>query len=171
MAGGWMAHGHISARPPEKSITTATQWRSSGSPMPSPTATASCNSAIPMSSSPATSLNTTQYPFIDIKNGGSVQGEIAALNNILDKTVYESSEEGGTLDHSRTRALMRRVGGHRVPRHGGDHSRPRARDDQEGRDPAASESREAHGRLRYSPGRDLRPLDHRYVRRSRLYQS
>jgi cyclase len=42
-------------------------------------------------------FNTTQYPFIDIKNGGSLQGEIQALDNILDKTVYEHEEEGGTL--------------------------------------------------------------------------
>jgi cyclase len=42
-------------------------------------------------------FTTTQYPFIDIKNGGSLQGEIAALDNILDKTVYEHEEEGGTL--------------------------------------------------------------------------
>src|ERR1700730_11189700 len=42
-------------------------------------------------------FTTTQYPFIDVKNGGSVQGEIEALNNILDKTVYERDEEGGTL--------------------------------------------------------------------------
>ena len=42
-------------------------------------------------------FTTTQYPFIDVKNGGSVQGEIDGLNNILDKTVYEHDEEGGTL--------------------------------------------------------------------------
>jgi cyclase len=42
-------------------------------------------------------LSTTQYPFIDVKNGGSVQGEIAALNNILDKTIYKHEGEGGTL--------------------------------------------------------------------------
>ena len=42
-------------------------------------------------------LTTTQYPFIDVKNGGSVQGEIAALNNILDKTIYKHEGEGGTL--------------------------------------------------------------------------
>jgi len=42
-------------------------------------------------------FTTTQYPFIDVKNGGTVQGEIAALNYILDKTVYEHDEEGGTL--------------------------------------------------------------------------
>jgi len=42
-------------------------------------------------------FTTTQYPFIDIKNGGSLQGELAALNNILDMTIYEHLGEGGTL--------------------------------------------------------------------------
>jgi len=42
-------------------------------------------------------FTTTQYPFIDLPNGGSLQGLIAALNRILDKTVYEHQEEGGTL--------------------------------------------------------------------------
>jgi glyoxylase-like metal-dependent hydrolase (beta-lactamase superfamily II) len=41
-------------------------------------------------------FNTTQYPFIDTKNGGSVQGEIKALNDILDRTGYEHEEQGGT---------------------------------------------------------------------------
>jgi hypothetical protein len=41
-------------------------------------------------------FNTTQYPFIDIANGGSVQGEIDALNAILSRTVFEHSGEGGT---------------------------------------------------------------------------
>ena len=42
-------------------------------------------------------FTTTQYPFIDIKNGGSLQGEIQALNFILDRTVYQHDEDGGTL--------------------------------------------------------------------------
>jgi glyoxylase-like metal-dependent hydrolase (beta-lactamase superfamily II) len=41
-------------------------------------------------------FNTTQYPFIDLTNGGSVQGEINALNAILDRTGYEHEEQGGT---------------------------------------------------------------------------
>jgi len=41
-------------------------------------------------------FNTTQYPFIDLKNGGSVLGEINALNAILDRTGYEHEEQGGT---------------------------------------------------------------------------
>ena len=42
-------------------------------------------------------FTTTQYPFIDLKNGGSLQGEIRALNFILDRTVYRNDEDGGTL--------------------------------------------------------------------------
>ena len=41
-------------------------------------------------------FTTTQYPVIDLKNGGSVQGEIRALNEILKKTVYRHQGEGGT---------------------------------------------------------------------------
>lgn len=42
-------------------------------------------------------FTTTQYPFIDVKNDGSLQGEIQALNFILDRTVYQHDEDGGTL--------------------------------------------------------------------------
>ena len=39
----------------------------------------------------------TRYPMIDLKSGGTVQGEIDALNNILEKTGYEHDEDGGTM--------------------------------------------------------------------------
>jgi cyclase len=42
-------------------------------------------------------FTTTQYPFIDLQNGGSVQGEIQALNDILQRTVYRHEGEGGTI--------------------------------------------------------------------------
>ena len=42
-------------------------------------------------------FTTTQYPFIDVKNGGTVQGEIKALNDILNRTVYQHEAEGGTI--------------------------------------------------------------------------
>ena len=42
-------------------------------------------------------FSTTEYPFIDVKNGGTLQGEIRALNFILDRTVYAHDEDGGTL--------------------------------------------------------------------------
>jgi hypothetical protein len=41
--------------------------------------------------------DTTRYPVIDLASGGSVQGEIDALNNILEKTGYEHDEDGGTM--------------------------------------------------------------------------
>ena len=42
-------------------------------------------------------FTTTQYPVIDLQNGGSVGGEIAALNDILKRTVYRHQGEGGTI--------------------------------------------------------------------------
>jgi cyclase len=36
------------------------------------------------------------YPFIDVANGGSIDGEIAALNHVLDLTVPGHTQEGGT---------------------------------------------------------------------------
>lgn len=40
---------------------------------------------------------TTGYPVIDLKRGGSIQGEIAALNHILELTVPHIMQEGGTM--------------------------------------------------------------------------
>jgi hypothetical protein len=40
---------------------------------------------------------TTSYPFIDLEGGGSIQGEIDALNRILELTVVGFQDEGGTL--------------------------------------------------------------------------
>jgi glyoxylase-like metal-dependent hydrolase (beta-lactamase superfamily II) len=42
-------------------------------------------------------FTTTQYPFIDAGNGGSIDGEVRALNDILSRTVYEHQGEGGTI--------------------------------------------------------------------------
>ena len=36
------------------------------------------------------------YPFIDFANGGSIQGEIDALNHVLELTVPAHTQEGGT---------------------------------------------------------------------------
>ena len=36
------------------------------------------------------------YPFIDLERGGSIEGEIAALNHILDLTVPGKTQDGGT---------------------------------------------------------------------------
>ena len=42
-------------------------------------------------------FTTTSYPFIDTANGGSIQGELAALNRMMDMAVPEFRTEGGTL--------------------------------------------------------------------------
>jgi glyoxylase-like metal-dependent hydrolase (beta-lactamase superfamily II) len=42
-------------------------------------------------------FSTTGYPRIDTKTGGSIQGEIAALSAILERTVYKHDEEDGTM--------------------------------------------------------------------------
>ena len=40
---------------------------------------------------------TTSYPFIDVVRGGSLQGIIDALNELLDLMIPDRNEEGGTL--------------------------------------------------------------------------
>jgi len=42
-------------------------------------------------------FTTTQFPVIDVENGGTVQGEIKALNEILNRTVFQHEGEGGTI--------------------------------------------------------------------------
>jgi glyoxylase-like metal-dependent hydrolase (beta-lactamase superfamily II) len=42
-------------------------------------------------------FNTATYPAINLAAGGSVNGEIAALNQILDIAIPEHEQEGGTL--------------------------------------------------------------------------
>jgi cyclase len=42
-------------------------------------------------------FSNASYPFIDLENGGSIQGELAALNRLLDVAVAEFRTEGGTL--------------------------------------------------------------------------
>ena len=42
-------------------------------------------------------FTTTQFPILDVEHGGTVQGEIAALNDVLNRTVYRHAGEGGTI--------------------------------------------------------------------------
>ncbi len=42
-------------------------------------------------------LHDDAYPFIDVASGGTVDGEIKALNQILERTVFEHQGQGGTL--------------------------------------------------------------------------
>jgi cyclase len=42
-------------------------------------------------------LSTVGYPVIDLARGGSIQGEVRALNHLLELTVPEIAQEGGTM--------------------------------------------------------------------------
>ena len=42
-------------------------------------------------------FNTTGYPYIDVANGGTLQGVLDGLNNILDMSVPADRQEGGTM--------------------------------------------------------------------------
>jgi cyclase len=42
-------------------------------------------------------FSTVGYPVIDLARGGSIQGEVRALNHLLEITVPEISQEGGTM--------------------------------------------------------------------------
>ena len=42
-------------------------------------------------------FDVTGYPAIDIDKGGTIQGEIDALNNLMDIVVPKHEEEGGTM--------------------------------------------------------------------------
>jgi glyoxylase-like metal-dependent hydrolase (beta-lactamase superfamily II) len=42
-------------------------------------------------------FSTAGYPVIDLTRGGSIQGEIKALNHLLELTVPEIAQEGGTM--------------------------------------------------------------------------
>tara|TARA_R110002110_G_scaffold415781_1_gene655708 strand:+ start:68461 stop:69435 length:975 start_codon:yes stop_codon:yes gene_type:complete len=42
-------------------------------------------------------FNTTGYPYIDVANGGTLQGILDGLNNLLDMAVPADRQEGGTM--------------------------------------------------------------------------
>ena len=42
-------------------------------------------------------FSTVGYPVIDLAHGGGIQGEVKALNHLLELTVPEISQEGGTM--------------------------------------------------------------------------
>ena len=42
-------------------------------------------------------FSTAGYPVIDLARGGSIQGEVKALNHLLELTVPEIAQEGGTM--------------------------------------------------------------------------
>ena len=61
------------------------------------TATASCCSGAPTSSARAICSIPTQYPVIDVKNGGSLQGVLEGLNRLRQMAIPADHVEGGTM--------------------------------------------------------------------------
>ena len=59
-------------------------------------------------------FNPDVYPVIDVANGGSVNGLVAALNRILEITVPAKFQEGGTYVIPRPRPAERRGRGRGV---------------------------------------------------------
>ena len=101
-------------------------------------------------------FTTTSYPVIDLERGGSINGVVDALNQILDLAFPDFRLEGGTLVVPGPRPHLR-FGRRRVlPRHGDDRPRPRAGHGQEGHDARAGEGRQADARLRSAARRPAR---------------
>ena len=67
------------------------------------------------------------YPVIDLANGGSIDGVLAALNSFIDLAVSDTLSEGGTLLVPGPRPDLRRGRPRALSRHAHDHPRPRSR--------------------------------------------
>ena len=94
----------------------------------------------------------TSYPPIDLAQGGSIQGELAGLNRMVEMVIPEFRSEGGTYVIPGPRTHLRHRRSRLLSRHGHHHSRSHSGLDQEGHDARSGESRQAHRRL----GRPLR---------------
>ena len=94
-------------------------------------------------------FRTEGYPVIDLANGGSIDGTIAALNRILDLAVPSKMlEEARHLRDPGPRTHQRRARRRDVPRHARDHPRPDPQHGREENDARAGEGGAADARLR-----------------------
>ena len=110
-----------------------------------------------------------RYPYIDAKNGGSIDGIISGLNRIVGTAVPEYNQQGGTRivpGHGRIMQSKRRRG---IPRHGDDHSRPDCRGDQGRQDARADQGDASDARLRRQLRFDERTVDDGHVHRGDLH--
>ena len=118
-------------------------------------------------------LDTRQFPVIDVERGGSIQGEIAALNRLVDLAVPSVpivAREAGTVvipGHGRLCDQDRRD---RVPGHGDDHPRSRARARCGGPIARGGQSREPREGLYGSLREHRRLVDNGPVRRGGVPQ-
>ena len=85
-----------------------------------------------------------RYPIIDLARGGSVQGEIDALNQIIDITVPGEISGRRHAGDPRPRPPLRRSRRGGISQHADHHSRPLSGHDPQGHDAGAGEGRQAH---------------------------
>ncbi len=148
------------------SRSTARPFRCSPRKPRTPTATASCCFAARTCSAPAIFSSPPAIPVIDLERGGSIQGEIRALNHILDLTVPRSMQEGGTMVIPGHGRLCDEVRSDRLSRHAHHHSRSRPGHAAQGQDAGRGESGAIEPGLRSALQHQR--VDRRYVRRSDL---
>jgi hypothetical protein len=99
-------------------------------------------------------FTTVMYPFIDVANGGSMNGYIDGLNAILDITGAEQRQRRRHDGHPGSRTAVGRAGRDRVPRHGHHRARPHQGVREAGDDARPGESQEADARFRRRYGTD-----------------
>ena len=75
-------------------------------------------------------MDMTRFPMIDLANGGSIDGEIDALNRLIDLTIAPTPfiyKDVGTYVVPGHGRLSRADGSRGLSRHGGDRPRQRSR--------------------------------------------
>ncbi len=120
-------------------------------------------------------LDLRQFPVIDPAKGGSIQGEIEALNRLLSEFVV--AEHAARLEvgrHTRgagawLRVRLRRGG--RVPRHGHRDQGHRSGSDRQGADAAAGEGRQSHEGLSRPVRQGFGIVDDGHVCRGRVQRA
>ena len=109
-------------------------------------------------------FTTTQYPFIDAKNGGTVQGLDPCAERDPGPHRVPAPGRGRHLRRAGPRLPQRRARGGGIPRHGGDRPRSRQGDEGRGRHAGADPGGQGDRRLRHALRRQHRPVDDGDVR-------
>ena len=118
-------------------------------------------------------FDTTRFPVIDVAKGGSIQGEIAALQKLVDTAIPSVpivSREEGTLIIPGPRPPLRSTRRCGIPRHGNDHPGPRPRFDETGPHAGTDQESLAGPGIRAPLWIRHRLVDHERFRRSGVSQ-
>ena len=108
------------------------------------------------------------YPVIDVKAGGTIQGELERPERNLEPGGAGGEVGGRHLHRSRPGTPLRHGRRRVLSRHGHDHPRSRAGHEEARDDPGADRRLAADARLRRAVGLDEGALDDRHVRRGGL---